>query len=166
MCLCAVNLCVCAVSESCVRAHTRPAWREHWSLIVHKNSFYSTFVVTTPESSNEFPWISIWRLVKPHASYCVNILKARWLRPAIAESYRSLRATLSKKLVAVHVWNAPDQWHNWRVAGVRTPPAKINVKTGPLPTVACILVFIILLVSVDCCFFVFRSVFRWFRVFV
>jgi len=21
----------------------------------------------------------------------------------------------------VHVWNAPDQWHNWWMAGVRTP---------------------------------------------
>ena len=29
ICLCAVNLCVCAVSESRVRAHTRTAWREH-----------------------------------------------------------------------------------------------------------------------------------------
>ena len=84
----------------------------------------------TPESSNEFPyeWISIWRLVKPHANYCVDILTARWLHPAFAESYRMRRVTLSKKLVAVHVWNAPDQWHNWRTA----PLAKLNVKTGPL----------------------------------
>jgi len=43
-------------------------------------------VVITPESSNEFPWISIWRFVKPHANDCVEILKARWLRPAFAES--------------------------------------------------------------------------------
>jgi len=34
-----------------------------------------------------------------------------------AESYRLLRVTLSKELVAFHVWNAPDQWHNWQVAG-------------------------------------------------
>jgi len=27
---------------------------------------------------------------------------------------------LSKEVVAVHVWNAPEQWHNWQVAGVRT----------------------------------------------
>ena len=54
----------------------------------------------TPESSNEFPWISIWRLAKPHANHCVDILKACWLRPAFAESYRLLRVTLSKKLVA------------------------------------------------------------------
>jgi len=33
-----------------------------------------------------------------------------------------LRVTLTKELVAVHVWNASDQWHNWRVAGVRTTP--------------------------------------------
>ena len=32
----------------------------------------------------------------------VDILKARWLRPAFAESYRLLRLTLSKELVAVH----------------------------------------------------------------
>ena len=37
----------------------------------------------------------------PHAYYCVDILKARWLRPAFAESYRLLRVTLSKVLVAV-----------------------------------------------------------------
>ena len=88
----------------------------------------------TPESSNECPceWISRWRLVKPHANYCVDMLTARWLRPAFAESYRLRRVTLSKELVAVHVSNAPDQWHNWRT----TPPplAKLNVKTGPLPS--------------------------------
>ena len=83
----------------------------------------------TPGSSNEFPWISIWRLVRPHANYCVDILTAPWLRPPFAESYRLRRVTLSKELVAVHVWNAPDQWHNWRTA---PPPAKLNVKTGPL----------------------------------
>ena len=101
-------------------------------IIIHEIQFHSTFVVMRPESSNEFPyeWISIWRLVKPHANYCVDILTARWLRPAFAESYRLRRVTLSKELVAVHVWNAPDQWHNWRTA----PPhlAKLNVKTGPL----------------------------------
>jgi len=51
-------------------------------------------------------------VVKPHANYCVDILKARWLRPAFAESYRLRRVTLSKELVAVNVCNAPDQWHN------------------------------------------------------
>ena len=35
-----------------------------------------------PESSNEFPWISIGPLVKPHANYCVYMLRARCLRPA------------------------------------------------------------------------------------
>jgi len=112
------------------------------------------------KSSNEFPWISIWRLVKPHANYCVDILKARWLRPAFAESYRLLRVTLSKELVAVFVWNAPDQWHKWRVAGMRiTTPAKLNVKT--VSRLACILVFrpTILLVSVECCFLRFSECF-------
>jgi len=42
-------------------------------------------------------------VVKPHANYCVDIFKARWLHPAFAESYRLLRVTLSKELVAVHV---------------------------------------------------------------
>jgi len=36
--------------------------------------------------------------------------------------------TLSKELVAVHVWNAPDQWHNWRVAGARTAPCQATCK--------------------------------------
>jgi len=42
-------------------------------------------------------------LVNPYANYCVDILKARWLRPAFAESYRLLRLTQPKELVAVHV---------------------------------------------------------------
>jgi len=36
-------------------------------------------------------------------NYCVDILKAHWLRPAFAESYRLLRVTFSKEFVAVHV---------------------------------------------------------------
>jgi len=52
--------------------------------------------------------------------------KARWLRPAFAESNRLLRVTLSKELVAIHVWNAPDQWHKWRVAGVQTVTAPLS----------------------------------------
>ena len=32
-----------------------------------------------------------------------RLLKARWLRPAFAESYRLLRVTLSKEVVAVNV---------------------------------------------------------------
>ena len=83
----------------------------------------------TPESSKEIPWISIRRLVKRHANYCVGILKARCLRPAFAESYHLLRVALSKELVAVHVWDAPDQWHNWRVEGVRTDtPYEVDCK--------------------------------------
>jgi len=88
--------------------------------------------VITPEFSDEFQneRISTWRLVKPHANYCVDILTARWLLPAFAESYRLRRVTLWKELVAVHVWNAPHQWHNWWTAP--PPLAKLNVKTGPL----------------------------------
>jgi len=100
-----------------------------------RNLVYSTLVVITPESANEFLLISIWRLVKPHANYCVDILKARWLRPTFAESSRLLRVNQAKELVVVHVWNAPDQWQNWRVAGVRTSPlTKLNVKTKSLPS--------------------------------
>jgi len=59
-------------------------------------------------------------LAKPHANLCVDILYSRWLRPAFAESYRLLRVNQAKELVAVRVWNKPDQWYNWRWAGVRT----------------------------------------------
>ena len=45
-----------------------------------------------------YKWISIRRLVKPHANCCVDILTARWLRPAFAESYRLRRVSLSKNL--------------------------------------------------------------------
>jgi len=38
-----------------------------------------------------------------HANYCVDILKARWLRPAFGEQHRLLGVALSKELVAVHV---------------------------------------------------------------
>jgi len=38
--------------------------------------------------------------------------------------------TLSKELMAVHAWNAPGQWHNWLVAGVRTaPPCQAKCKS-------------------------------------
>jgi len=114
-------------------------------LITHEIWFYSTLVVITPESSNEFPWISVWPLVKPHAIYCIDILKAHWLRPAFAESYRLLRLTLSKEIVDVYVWNAPDQWHNWRVARVRTaqPPCQTKCKNwAPTQLVFWYLLFI------------------------
>jgi len=107
--------------------------------------------VITSESSNQFPWISIWRLAKPHANYCVDILKACWLRPAFAESYQLLRVNQAKKLVAVHVWNAPDKWHNWPGSGCKPPPGELNVKIGS-PHLACILVFTILFILVGCCF--------------
>jgi len=54
-------------------------------------------VLITPGSSNEFPWISIWRLVKPHADYCVDIQNARWLRPVFTESYRLLRVASGER---------------------------------------------------------------------
>jgi len=57
-------------------------------------------------------------LVKPHADYCVDILKARWLRPAFAESYRLLPVTLSKNLwlfmFEMHLISGiTDGWHQW-----------------------------------------------------
>jgi len=115
--------------------------------------------VITPEPSNEFPWISIWRLVKQHPQYFVYILEARWIRPAFAESYRLWRVILSKELVAVHVWNAPGQWHNWRVTRVRatTTPVKLNVKSWPLPSLYFGIYYSF--GSVDCCFFAFFGVF-------
>ena len=79
----------------------------------------------------------------PHHNYCVYIFKARWLQPAFAESYRLWRVTLPKELAGVHVCNASDRWHNWRVAGVRaTTPVKLNVKTGPLPSLHLVLIFL------------------------
>ena len=66
-----------------------------------------------------------------------SIYSNHGLLPALAELYQLLRVTPSKEIVAVHVWNTPDQWHNWRVARVRTAfPVKLNVKTGPF--LACI----------------------------
>ena len=100
-----------------------------------RNLVLFIFCDDNAKSSNEFPWISISLLVKLHANYCVDILKARWLRPAFAESYWLLRVTLSKEVVTVHVRNTPDQWHNWRVPGVRPPsPVRLNVETRPLPS--------------------------------
>jgi len=112
--------------------------------------------VITPEFSNEFPWISVWRLVKPYANYSVDILKAHWLRPTFAESYRLLRLTLSEELVDVYGWNAPDQWHNWPVAGMRNepPPCQTKWKTGLQPSA-----FAILLISIECCLFAFHRLF-------
>jgi len=92
---------------------------------------HSDFVVITPESSNKFPWISIWRVVKPHANYCVDILNTRWLRLAFAELYGLLRVNQAKERVAVRVWNAPDKWRNWRGQGCEPPHGKLNVQTGP-----------------------------------
>jgi len=95
---------------------------KHLHLGIHEIQFYSTCRVITPEPSNEFLWISMSRFVKPHANYCVDILKAFWRRPAFVISNRLLREILPKKIVAVHFWNAYDQWPNWRVEVVRTGP--------------------------------------------
>jgi len=48
--------------------------------------------------------------------------------------------------------------------GANRPPGKLNVKTGPLPSLYFGIYYSF--VSVDIVFCVFRSVFRWFRVFV
>ena len=37
------------------------------------------------------------------------MLKAGWLRPVFAESYELLRVNQAKELVAIRVWNVPDQ---------------------------------------------------------
>jgi len=42
-------------------------------------------------------------LVKPYANYYVDILKARWLLPVFAESYRLLRVHQAKEIVVVRV---------------------------------------------------------------
>jgi len=103
-----------------------------WNVVLF---IHSDFVVITPESSNKFPWISIWRLVKPHADYCVNIRKSCWLRLAFADLYRLLRVNQAKELVTVRVWNAPDKWRNWRGQGCEVPPGKLILyKTGPSPS--------------------------------
>jgi len=72
------------------------------------------------KSSNEFPWISIWRLVKPHASYCVDIPQSTLAASCVCRIVPIAACDSIKKFVAVYVWNARDQWHNWRVEGVRT----------------------------------------------
>jgi len=59
-----------------------------------------------------------WYTQSPLAASCVY-----WIVPIVT-------CDSIKRLVVVHVWNAPDQWHNWRTDP--PPPAKLNVKTGPL----------------------------------
>ena len=115
-------------------------------------------MLITPKSSNEFPWISIWRLVKPHANYCVDIVKALWLRPAFAESYRLLRVTLLWLFMFdMHLISGiTDGWQ-----GCKPPhPAKLNVKNGPPPYL-----YFGIYYSFDfsrlLCFCVFRSIFGY-----
>jgi len=74
-------------------------------------------VLETAQSSNEFPWISLWTLVKPHACYCVDVVKAHWLRPVFTESYRWY-AWIRRKNVWLFSgvsrkfsWGGFIQWH-------------------------------------------------------
>jgi len=73
-----------------------------WNLVFFH---HSDSVLITPGSSNELPWMSMWPFVKPHVDCCVDILNARWLRPAFAESYRLLRVNQARELVIVRVWS-------------------------------------------------------------
>ena len=90
-------------------------------------------MLITPESSNQFPWISIWRLVKPHASYlsiysqhagCVLRLLNRtdcdvWL----------YQKNLWLFMFEMHLISGiTDGWQGCEPSH----PAKLNVKTGPL----------------------------------
>ena len=50
---------------------------------------------------------TIWSIYSKHAGCVLRLLNR-------TDCYV---VALSTELVAVHVWNAPDQWHNWRVAG-------------------------------------------------
>jgi len=86
--------------------------------------------------------------------------EARWLCPMFAESYQLLCVTLSKNLwlfmFEMHlIHGITDGWQGCE----SPPPAKLNVKPGPGPHLASILVFTILLISVDCCLFRFSECF-------
>jgi len=108
------------------------------------------------KSSNEFPWISVWRLVKPHANYCVDILKhtgcvLRLLNRT--DCYVWLyQKNLCMFMFEMHLISGITD--GWQGCEPHRPPAKRNVKTGPLPSL-----FTIFLVSVACCFFAFFGVF-------
>ena len=123
----------------------------------------------TAESSNEFPWIKSqyggWSCRMPIvASICTKHAGCILCLLNRTDCYVWLYQK-NLWLFIFEFWNAPDQWHNWRMTGVLTAPlpAKLNVKTGPLPWlyfgIYSSFVFSRLLF-----FCVFRSVFRWFRV--
>ena len=120
-------------------------------------------MLITPESSDELPWMSIWWLVKPHASYCVDILQARWLRLL---NHTDCYVWLHQKnlwlffMFEMHlVSGITDGWQGCEPH----PPTKLNVKTRPLPSLYFGIYYSFgfsrLLFS-----YVFRSVFRWFRI--
>jgi len=85
-------------------------------------------VVITPGSSNEFPWISVWPLVKPHARYCVDILMAAscvcWIVPIV--TCDSIKRTCGCSCLKC-TWSVAQLTGGW-------PPAKLNVKTGSQPS--------------------------------
>jgi len=58
------------------------------------------------------PWLRLWSQYDRWSSRMpiiyVDILKTRWLRPVLIESYRLLRVKHAKELVPVRVWNAHD----------------------------------------------------------
>ena len=115
--------------------------------------------MVTPESSNEFPWISIWQLVKPHANYCVDILKHADCVLRLLNRTDCYVWLYQKNfwlfMFEMHLINGiTDGWQGCEP--LRPLPSKIK-KPGSYLT--CILVFTILLVSVDCCFLHFSECF-------
>ena len=110
-------------------------------------------MVITPESSNEFPWIPVWRfssrmpaIVSIHSKHAGCVC---WIVPIV--TFDSIKRTCGCLFEMHLISGITDGCEPHR------PPAKRNVKTRPLPS--CILVFAILLISVDCCFFAFFGVF-------
>ena len=99
-----------------------------------RNLVLFNLVMITPEFSNEFPWISIWRLVKPHGIYCVDILKHTgcvcWIVPTV--TFDSIKRTCVCSCLKC-TWSVASLTGG-RGANRHHPHAKRNVKTGPLPS--------------------------------
>jgi len=107
--------------------------------------------VIKPESSNEFPWISIWRLEahSKHVGYVLRLLNRTgccvWL----------YQKNLWLFMFEMHLISGiTDGWQ-----GCEPPPCQAKCKNRACPYLACISIFTILLVSVDCCFFAFFGLF-------